>query len=798
MKRELLKRIVSGIVLTLLLVGMLSSTPSVAISAVKKTAHKGSVETVGGSGLSYSSSLSSEPPEAQWNRTYGGANHDYAYSAVHTSDEGCAIGGYTDSFGAGLDDFWLVKTDADGNAQWNRTYGGAGMDHYYCLLQTGDGGYVMVGATNSSGAGDYDFWLVKIDLFGGMQWNKTYGGIKNDVTWSVIQTSDGEYIMAGSTDSFGAGFDDVWLVKTDASGNMQWNKTYGGGLDEAAYSVIQTWDGGYAMVGYTASSGAGSSDFWLIKTDASGDIEWSRTYGGSSWDCAQSLIQTSDGGYAIAGQTRSFGVGGDSWLIKTDASGRALWNKTYGGVGIERAYSVVQSDSGGYAMAGFTTSFGLGKEDFWLVKTDADGNMLWNKTFGGTNSDVARCLVQTSEGQYLIGGYTWSFGSGLSDFWLIKVGSIHDVAVIAVASSQTIVEQGEVVCINVTVQNHGDFTENFNVTTYANSTAITTQSVQAFAPKTIATLSLCWNTTTFSLGDYNVSAVASTVPGETDEADNAHVDGSVRVARSPTASFTYAPELPEPNSPVAFDATLSTPNGGTIIGYTWCFGDTNVTSVTDPIVTHVYASPGTYNVTLTVTDSEGLQNTTWKEVPVYTHDVAIITVNLSKVVIGQGYSASINVTVENQGDTTETVHITLYADQNATIIGDEYSIGNQTIYGLANETSTTITFRWNTTGFTYGSYTISAVADTVLGETDTADNTLTGGIVYVGIPGDINADGNVDIKDVYAVGRASGTSLEGPNPLGRSYNPNYDINDDGKIDLKDCYITCKNYGRTNP
>jgi len=797
MKRELLKCIVSGIVLTLLLVGTLSSTPSVAICAVKRTADTGSVETVGGSGLSYSSSLSSEPPEAQWNKTYGGANHDYAYSAVHTI-EGYAIGGYTDSLGAGLDDFWLVKTGADGNAQWNRTYGGTGMDHCYCLLQPDDGGYVMAGATNSSGVGDYDFWLVKTDLFGGMQWNRTYGGTKDDVAWSVVQTSDGGYIMAGSTDSFGAGFDDVWLVKTDASGNMQWNKTYGGGLDEAAYSVIQTSDGGYAMVGYTASSGAGSSDFWLIKTDASGNIEWSRTYGGSSWECAQSVIQTSDGGYAIAGQTRSFGVGGDSWLIRTDASGRALWNKTYGGAGIERAYSVVQGDSGGYAMAGFTTSFALGKEDFWLVKTDADGNMLWNETFGGTNSDVARCFVQTSEGQYLISGYTWSFGSGLSDFWLIKVGSIHDIAVIAVAPSQTIVEQGEVVCIDVTVQNQGDFTETFNVTTYSNSTAITTQSVQAFAPKTTTTLSLYWNTTTFSLGNYEVSAVASTVLGETDEADNAYMDGSVRVARSPTASFVYAPELPEPNSPVAFDATLSTPNGGTIIGYTWCFGDTNVTSVTDPAVTHVYASSGTYNVTLTVTDSEGLQNTTWKEVPVYTRDLAMISVSLSKVVIGQGYSASINVTVENQGDTTETVHITLYADQNVTIIGDEYSIGNQTIYGLASETSTAMTFRWNTTGFIYGNYTISAVADTVPGETDTADNTLTGRIVHIGIPGDINADGNVDIKDVYAVGRASGTSLEGPNPLGRSYNPNYDINDDGKIDLKDCYITCKNYGRTNP
>jgi hypothetical protein len=199
----------------------------------------------------------------------------------------------------------------------------------------------------------------------------------------VIQTSDGGYVPVGRTDSFGAGSWDFWLVKTDALGVMQWNRTYGGAHYDYAFSVVQTTDGGYAMAGYTQSFGAGSSDAWLVKTDSSGNVQWSRTYGGTDSDDAWSVVQTADGGYALAGQQRSLTTAGwyDFWLVKTDANGNMQWNKTYGRINWDIAYSVVQTKDGGYVLAGSTES--PGAFDAWLVKTDENGNIQWNKTYGG-------------------------------------------------------------------------------------------------------------------------------------------------------------------------------------------------------------------------------------------------------------------------------------------------------------------------------------------------------------------------------------------------------------------------------
>jgi hypothetical protein len=363
-----------------------------------------------------------------WNRTYGGASDDWAYALVQTSDGGYALTGWTWSFGAGNGDFWLVKTDALGTMQWNRTYGGTNEEHAYALVQTTDGGYAIAGYTYSLGAGNWDFWLVKTDAAGTEQWNRTYGGTNSDWAFALVQTSDGGYALTGWTWSFGAGFYDVWLVKTDASGNMMWNRTYGGTNRDVAGALVQTTDGGYAIAGITSSFGAGASDCWLIKTDASGNMMWNRTYGGTNEEHAYDLVQTTDGGYAIAGYTRSYGAGNaDFWLVKTDASGNALWNKTYGGTGEDYAYALVRTSDGGYALAGGTGSFGAGGYDAWLVKTDASGNMQWNKTYGGASDDWAYALVQTSDGGYAIAGYTDSYGAGSSDFWLIKTDASGNV-----------------------------------------------------------------------------------------------------------------------------------------------------------------------------------------------------------------------------------------------------------------------------------------------------------------------------------------------------------------------------------
>ncbi|WXG46216.1 MAG: hypothetical protein WED05_06055 [Candidatus Atabeyarchaeum deiterrae] len=206
------------------------------------------------------------PPQAAWNKTYGGTGYDAARSVQQTSDGGYILAGYTSSFGAGGYDFWLVKTDGSGNQQWNKTYGGASDDGARSVQQTSDGGYVVAGYTTSFGAGGYDFWLVKTDGSGNQQWNKTYGGTGYDSAQSVQQTSDGGYVMAGGTFLSGASFADFCLVKTDGSGNQQWNKTYGGAVHDSAYSVQQTSDGGYIVAGLTWSFGAGGDDFWLVKT----------------------------------------------------------------------------------------------------------------------------------------------------------------------------------------------------------------------------------------------------------------------------------------------------------------------------------------------------------------------------------------------------------------------------------------------------------------------------------------------------------------------------------------------------
>jgi len=255
-----------------------------------------------------------------------------------------------------------------------KTYGEAYNDKAYSVHQTSDGGYIVAGSTYSFGVDSGDIFLIKMDANGNVIWAKTYGGINDDVASSVQQTSDGGYIVAGYTDSFGAGYDDIFLIKTDANGNIVWAKTYGGIYWDRTFSVQQTSDSGYIVAGYTASFGAGYYDFFLIKTDANGNIIWAKTYGGTLWDQAYSVQQTSDGGYIVAGYTDSFGAGGwDIFLIKIDANGNIIWAKTYGGTLWDQAYSVQQTSDGGYIVAGWTLSFGPG--DILLIKTDVNGNI---------------------------------------------------------------------------------------------------------------------------------------------------------------------------------------------------------------------------------------------------------------------------------------------------------------------------------------------------------------------------------------------------------------------------------------
>jgi hypothetical protein len=352
-----------------------------------------------------------------WSKTYGGTGNETGGYTIQTSDGGYASYGGTNSSGAGGRDFWLFKVDAAGNLLWSKTYGGALNEDENIMCQTSDGGYAMVGYTASFGAVGLDVYLVKVDANGNMQWNKTYGGTGNDYGYSVIQTSDGGYAVGSYTSSFGTS-EDIWLIKTDANGNMQWNKTYGGTGNEEGVYLIQTSDGGYTCLGYTNSFGAGAQDGWLFKTDASGNMQWNKTYGGTGNDYTYSLSRTSDGGYVMSGYTTSF-VGFKVYLVKTDASGNMQWNKAYGGNATSVLIGIgsIQTADGGYAISGWNYFNG---QDFILIKTDAAGNMQWNMTYGGPGLDDGYGVLQSSDGGYVLTGYTNSFGHGGYDVWLIK------------------------------------------------------------------------------------------------------------------------------------------------------------------------------------------------------------------------------------------------------------------------------------------------------------------------------------------------------------------------------------------
>jgi len=369
-----------------------------------------------------SDTLPATGPSSHFCKAIGGKNDDRGKSLIQTSDGGYVIAGETYSFGAGGYDVYVVKLDANGNLQWTTTIGGPESDGGNSLTQTSDGGYAIAGYTSSFGAGEWDFYVVKLDANGNLQWTTTIGGPGNEISESLIQTSDGGYAIAGLTQSFGAGKWDVYVVKLDANGNLQWTTTIGGPGNEISESLIQTSDGGYIIAGTTTSFGVGEADVYVVKLDANGNLQWTTTIGGKNTEEGFSLIQTSDGGYAIAGSTTSFGAGGrDVYVVKLDANGNLQWTKTIGGKKEDLGLSLIQTSDGGYAITGYTQSFGAGEEDVYVVKLDAKGNLQWTKTIGGLASEIGYSLIQTSDGSYAIAGDTKSFGAGEADICIVKL-----------------------------------------------------------------------------------------------------------------------------------------------------------------------------------------------------------------------------------------------------------------------------------------------------------------------------------------------------------------------------------------
>jgi hypothetical protein len=358
-----------------------------------------------------------------FNKTFGGVYNDIAKAIQQTSDGGYILAGDTKSFGSGLEDVWLIKTDSNGNKVWDKTFGGSNSDLAFAVQQTSDGGYILAGITYSYGAGCGDAWLIKTDSDGNKIWDKIFGGVYDDYAFAVQQTDDGGYILAGGTNSYLIGYENAWLIKTDSEGNKVWDKIFGGSNFTLAFAVQQTSDGGFVLAGVNNTPQVSSyGNAWLTKTDSNGNMVWEKTFGGSKDGRAQSVQQTNDGGYILAGYTNSYGAGYyDVWLIKTDKNGNKVWDKTFGGIDGEYANAVQQTSDGGYILAGYTDSYGSGGYDAWLIKTYANGNMVWNKTFGGSMLDIAYAVQQTSDGGYILAGLgNCSYESGNGDAWLIK------------------------------------------------------------------------------------------------------------------------------------------------------------------------------------------------------------------------------------------------------------------------------------------------------------------------------------------------------------------------------------------
>jgi hypothetical protein len=362
-------------------------------------------------------------PEEEWNRTFGGPGHEVGGPISATQDGGYVLTGMTESYGAGNGDLWLLKVDCNGSKVWDQTFGGGGVDVGESVQETEDGGLVVAGYTTSFGAGGNDAWLLKTGSDGNEEWDETFGGPEDDAAWSVVEAGDGGYILLGYTDSYGIGKFDVWLLKTDAEGVEEWNRTFGGPSDDEGMAVAETSDDGFIIAGRTDSYGVGGFDAWLIKADAEGNEIWKRTFGGAKQDCICSVQETDDG-YIAAGFTDSFGSGEyEVWLLRTDSGGVELWNKTIGISVGDFGNSIQATEDGGYLVTGWTSTDGAraSPDDALLMKTDSEGWVEWMALLGGDGTQSGISVLQAEDGHIVVSGFSNRGGAGGFDLWMTKL-----------------------------------------------------------------------------------------------------------------------------------------------------------------------------------------------------------------------------------------------------------------------------------------------------------------------------------------------------------------------------------------
>lgn len=365
-----------------------------------------------------------------FSKVLGEFDAEMGYSIHGTLDGGFIISGATSSYWAtdslpkiimsqhGVTNAIVAKIDSIGEPEWIKTFGGELFESAFNAKETSDGGYFFAGYTNSFGNGLYDYWLVKLDENGQKIWEKTYGTVKANVGLYGDVTSDEGYVLTGYTIPDGKTDKDVWLLKTNSNGDSLWSVTFDDSMNQSANYLQETNDGGFVLVGETRGQNT-NIDILIIKTDANGNMVWTNTLIESNIDQAFSIKETGDG-YILIGTTTSLGKGDkDIWLNKLDQFGNVVWQKTYGGEALEYGFDVVPV-SDGYVFTGSTSSFGTMFYDLWVVKVDLYGEQVWDQIYGGTMIDIGRSLILNASGGFTILGQTSSYGAGEYDFWIIK------------------------------------------------------------------------------------------------------------------------------------------------------------------------------------------------------------------------------------------------------------------------------------------------------------------------------------------------------------------------------------------
>ncbi len=418
--------------------------------------------------LAWSPDVSGQAPPVQWQHCYGGTSIDAPASVDEGVDGGFILAGFSNSGDGdvigtsyGNTDIWLVKTNDYGAISWEQCYGGSGSESASVIMRKGRG-YVVAGYSGSS---DFevtglhglpyphsspDYWIFAIDSIGDLQWEKTFGGSNPDLLYGMVPANGGGFVLAGGTLSNDGditnshGISDAWIVKIDDTGGLVWQKAIGDTGINWANSICKTTDNGYVIAGYSnadsISTPTANRDLWVVKLDDTGGVVWQKYFGGSDVDEAESIAQTADGGYIVAGTSRS--ANGDVmhnygdydiWVIKLSAAGTLQWSKTYGGSGDDEPAKIIQTLDGGYALACYTNSTDSditgnhGSYDAWVVKLDDTGAIEWRRTLGGTDKDYASDIRQTADSGYIVLVDAHSYNGdvsgahGNSDYWVVRM-----------------------------------------------------------------------------------------------------------------------------------------------------------------------------------------------------------------------------------------------------------------------------------------------------------------------------------------------------------------------------------------